>query len=103
MNFDLEKGIKQFNREVLGIDEGNKGYIEGIYVKKEIESIRKSREEMCLKSCIKGYKENGFLKKKEQWSFEEMKCYLQCIKKIKEVDEIVNEFLLNQKDKWKTS
>ena len=34
-------------------------------------------------------------------SFNEKKCYMQCMRKIKEVDEVVNQFILEKYMLWK--
>ena len=51
-------------------------------------------DSMCRQLCLKKSSIN-------QMSFNEKKCYMQCMRKIKEVDEVVNQFILEKYMLWK--
>ena len=68
--------------------------VESIYVKKEMNNFIQQNDSMCRQLCLKKSSIN-------QMSFNEKKCYMQCMRKIKEVDEVVNQFILEKYMLWK--
>ena len=86
----LKEDIAKFNKDYLI----GKPYQESIYVTKEMNNFIKQNEELCRQICIKN-------NTKDKMSFNEIKCYQQCMKKINEVDEVVNQFILEKYMLWK--
>ena len=86
----LKEDIAKFNKDYLI----GKPYQESIYVKKEMNNIIQQNDFMCRQLCLKKGSIN-------QMSFNEKKCYMQCMRKIKEVDEVVNQFILEKYMLWK--
>ena len=86
----LKEDIAKFNKDYLI----GKPYQESIYVKKEMNNFIQQNDSMCRQLCIKKSSIN-------QMSFNEKKCYMQCMRKIKEVDEVVNQFILEKYMLWK--
>ena len=86
----LKEDIAKFNKDYLI----GKPYQESIYVKKEMNNFIQQNDSMCRQLCLKTSSIN-------QMSFNEKKCYMQCMRKIKEVDEVVNQFILEKYMLWK--
>ena len=86
----LKQDIAKFNKDYLI----GKPYQESIYVKKEMNNFIQQNDSMCRQLCLKKSSIN-------QMSFNEKKCYMQCMRKIKEVDEVVNQFILEKYMLWK--
>ena len=86
----LKEDIAKFNKDYLI----GKPYRESIYVKKEMNNFIQQNDSMCRQLCLKKSSIN-------QMSFNEKKCYMQCMRKIKEVDEVVNQFILEKYMLWK--
>lgn len=86
----LKEDIAKFNKDYLI----GKPYQESIYVKKEMNNFIQKNDSMCRQLCLKKSSIN-------QMSFNEKKCYMQCMRKIKEVDEVVNQFILEKYMLWK--
>ena len=86
----LKEDIAKFNKDYLI----GKPYQESIYVKKEMNNFIQQNDSMCRQLCLKKSSIN-------QMSFNEKKCYMQCMRKIKEVDEVVNQFILEKYMLWK--
>ena len=86
----LKEDIAKFNKDYLI----GKPYQESIYVKKEMNNFIQQNDSMCRQLCLKKSSIN-------QMSFNEKKCYMQCMRKIKEVDEVVNQFILDKYMLWK--
>ena len=86
----LKDDIAKFNKDYLI----GKPYQESIYVKKEMNNFIQQNDSMCRQLCLKKSSIN-------QMSFNEKKCYMQCMRKIKEVDEVVNQFILEKYMLWK--
>ena len=86
----LKEDIAKFNKDYLI----GKPYQESIYVKKEMKNFIQQNDSMCRQLCLKKSSIN-------QMSFNEKKCYMQCMRKIKEVDEVVNQFILEKYMLWK--
>ena len=85
----LKEDIAKFNKDYLI----GKPYQESIYVKKEMNNFIQQNDSMCRQLCLKKSSIN-------QMSFNEKKCYMQCMRKIKEVDEVVNQFILEKYVLW---
>ena len=86
----LKEDIAKFNKDYLI----GKPYQESIYVKKEMNNFIQQNDSMCRQLCLKKSSIN-------QMSFNEKKCYMHCMRKIKEVDEVVNQFILEKYMLWK--
>ena len=86
----LKEDIAKFNKDYLI----GKPYQESIYVKKEMNNFIQQNDSMCRQLCLKKSSINHM-------SFNEKKCYMQCMRKIKEVDEVVNQFILEKYMLWK--
>lgn len=87
----LKKEIQKFNKDYLN----GKNYKESYYLKLEMENFVKKNDLFCINLCYKNKKSNKSL------TFDERKCYENCIRKIKEVDTVVNEFILERYLLWK--
>lgn len=87
---ELKEDIAKFNKDYLI----GKPYQESIYVKKEMNNFIQQNDSTCRQLCFKKSSIN-------QMSFNEKKCYMQCMRKIKEVDEVVNQFILEKYMLWK--
>ena len=86
----LKEDIAKFNKDYLI----GKPYQESIYVTNEMNNFIQQNDSMCRQLCLKKSSIN-------QMSFNEKKCYMQCMRKIKEVDEVVNQFILEKYMLWK--